>query len=184
MSLPQQLLRANVHRLFIAYSYVYVKVAIEALEHSLTAEAVVIQPYEKSKSFASAKGVVDLYRTLRGDQGIPILFCPQGRFSKEGQFFEYGARLLDVLDIAVSGTRERIEQNRKAGKWVLQYGDDLYSTKNLLLVQAPIISLPETLSIGVATNILRRNPGERARSIAIPAPKLIDEKFVEVLQAL
>lgn len=183
MSLPKEF-KANFHRAFIAYSYVYISQAIEALKQSPNAEAIVIQPYEAHKSFASAKEAVDAYRHLTHGQNIPILFTPQGRMAEEGQFFEYGARLLDVLDITTGKTRDSIEQNRKLGKWVLQHGDKLYSKKNLLIVNSPIIALPGKLPINVALNILSRNRGKEVEAVAIPTPKFIKPKHQEVFETL
>jgi hypothetical protein len=183
-SLPRQLFKANIHRAFIAYSYVYVEEAIKAQEHSLTAEAVVIQPYRKDMFFTSTKEATHLYRTLKDGQHIPILFTPQHRWDEKGQFFEYGTRLLDVLDITNARTEETVKRNRQLGKWVLQYGDDLYTPKNVLVVRAPIVPLPEKLPVEVAFNILRPHSGGRTQAVSIPAPKLIDEKYAEVLQAL
>ena len=186
MSVPKELIKDNINRAFIAYSYVHIKLAIKELKRAPNAEAIVLQPYEKEKRFSSSEETVDFYRSLRDGQGIPILFTPQGRRNTKGQFFEYGARLLDVLDIQVSGTQEMVKRNQQQGKWVLQHGDDLYavdSTRNLLVVQAPIVTLPDKIPVGMAINILRHR-GSRVQAVAIPAPKLIDKEYIKVLQSL
>jgi len=189
MSIPRQYVRDNIDRLFIAYSNVYTDDAIKALKQFPDAEAVVIQPYEAKKSFTSTEEALGLYKRLKDGQGIPLLFTPQGRMAEGGQFFEYGARLLDVLDITVGGVRDLVEQNRQTGKWVLQAGDVLYAEKNLLVVKAPIVTLleissVERLPIGVAFNILRRNQGKPVKAVAIPAPKLIKAEYKGILWAL
>ena len=188
MSFPRQYVVGNIARLFIAYSYPYIKGAIEALEHSPNSEAVVIQPYEARKTFVSARDALDLYKHHK-EQGIPILFTPQGRLAGSGQFFEYGARLLDVLDVTEVGVRELIERNKQSGEWVLQSGDTLYAEKNVLLVKSPIVALSdissfEKIPVGTAFNILRRNRGEPVKAVAIPAPKLIRVGYEDILQAL
>ena len=189
MSIPIRLIKDNIGRVFIAYSYVYIDEAIKALGQSRDAEAIVIQPYEAKKGFKSTGETLSLYKQLKKGQGIPILFTPQGRMAQDGQFFEYGARLSDVLDVTASGVREVIEQSRQSGKWVLQSGDVLYAEKNVLIVQAPIVALSEispvaSLAIGAAFNILQRSRGKPVRAVAIPAPKLIKLGYEEILQAL
>ncbi len=189
MSIPKQYIRDNIDRLFIAYSTVHINDAIKALEQSPDAEAVVIQPHEEKKRFTSTEEALELYKHLKGEQSIPILFAPQGRMAKDGQFFEYGARLLDAFDITAGGALDLVEQNRQTGKWVLQAGDVLYAEKNVLIVKSPIVSLSEvspveSLPIGVAFNILRRNRGKPAKAVSIPAPKLIKVEHKEILRAL
>jgi len=49
MTIPKQYVKTNLDRLFIAYSYVHIGGAIEALREAPEAEAVVIQPYEAYK---------------------------------------------------------------------------------------------------------------------------------------
>jgi len=189
MSFPRQYVVDNIARLFVAYSYPYIGGAIEALKQSPTAEAVVIQPYEARKTFVSAGDALHLYKHLKEGQGIPILFTPQGRLAGTGQFFEYGARLLDVLDVTEIGIRELIERHKQSGKWVLQSGDVLYAEKNVLLVGSPIRALSEVssfekLPVDTSFNILRRNRGQPVRAVAIPAPKLIRAGYEDILQAL
>jgi hypothetical protein len=189
MSIPKQHVRDNIDRLFIAYSNVYIDDAVEALKQSPDAEAVVIQPYETKKGFTSTEEALELYKHLKDGQGVPILFAPQGRMAEDGQFFEYGARLLDVLDVTAGGVRDLVEQNRQTGKWVLQAGDFLYAEKNVLIIKSPIVPLSEIssvnrLPIGVAFNILRRSRGKPVKAVAIPAPKLIKAEYKEILQAL
>jgi hypothetical protein len=189
MSISKQYVRENIDRLFIAYSNVYIDDAVEALKQSPGAEAVVIQPHETKKSFTSTEEALQLYRHLKDGQGVPILFAPQGRMAEGGQFFEYGARLSDVLDVTAGRVQELVEQNRQTGKWVLQAGDVLYAEKNVLIVKSPIVPLSEIssvncLPIGAAFNILRRNRGKPVKAVAIPAPKLIQAEHKEILQAL
>jgi hypothetical protein len=184
MTIPKQYAKTNLDRLFIAYSYVYISEAIEALRNAPEAEAVVVQPYEAHKNFTSTIETLELYRQIKGQEGVPILFTPQGRMAEEGQFFEYGSRLLDVMDVTIEGVKELIEQKRLAGKWVLQSGDVLYAEKNVLIVKSPIVSLSARLPIGEALNILRRKQGEPVQAVAIPAPKLIRVGHEEILKSL
>jgi hypothetical protein len=189
MSFPRQYVVDNIMRLFVAYSYPYIDGAIQALKQSPTSEAVVIQPYEARKAFVSAGDALNLYKHIKEGEGIPILFTPQGRLAGAGQFFEYGARLLDVLDVTEVGVRELIERNQQSGKWVLQSRDVLYAEKNVLIVGSPISALSEVssfakLPVDTAFNILRRNRGEPVKAVAIPAPKLIRVGYEGILQAL
>lgn len=182
MSLPNYF-KVHVTHAFIAYSYVYISKALESLQVSPDAEAVIIQPYEAKKFFRAANAALDVYKHLTHSQSIPILFTPRARLSEDGQFFEYGARLIHVLDISAGHTKGLIEQNMKLGKWVLQADDTLYATKNLLVVKSPIALLTEKLPINVAINITH-NQGQEVKAVAIPAPKLIKEKYLPVLQSL
>jgi hypothetical protein len=106
-----------------------------------------------------------------------------------GQLFTCGTRLLHVLDITEIGVREQIERNIESGMWALQAGDDLCAEKNVLLVQAPIVTLAEIASFGnlpvrVAINILRHNRGKPVGAVAKPAPKLIQAGYKSIFQAL
>ena len=84
--------------IFIAYSFVYIESAINALKTaSNKVEAIIVQPYRKGIEFVSTREAMRLYREFNGGKDIAILFAPQGRMSEEGQFFEYGGRLLDVF---------------------------------------------------------------------------------------
>ena len=82
--------KTHPHTIFIAYSFVYIEQAINALkETSKKVEAIIIQPYREDMEFTSTIEAMRLYRELNNDQSIPILFTPQGRMSEDGQFFEY-----------------------------------------------------------------------------------------------
>jgi len=183
-SLSEKFIESNLDCLFVAYSLVYIQDAIDALKNYPDAEAVVVQPYEKKKAFTSARKSARLYRKVTKDRNIPILITPQGRMSSEGQCFQYGGRLLDILDATDSEQLSLVKQNLDNGKWVLAAGDPLYSEKNLLIIERPIVKLSEELPIGLASNIRRRNQGSTVRAVAIPAPKLIDEAYTDILEML
>jgi len=183
-SLSEQFIESNLDCLFVAYSLVYIQDAIDAFKNSPDAEAVIIQPYEKKKTFASARKSARLYRKVTKGKSIPILLTPHGRMSGEGQRFQYGARLLDILDATDSEQLSLVKQNLDSGKWVLAAGNTLYSEKNLLIMERPIVALSEELPIGLASNIRRRNQGSAVRAVAIPAPKLIDEAYTDILEML
>ena len=130
--------------MFIAYSFVYIQNAIDALKAAPNkVDAVVIQPYRSDQGFVSTEKAAHLYRKLKEGQDIPILFTPQGRMSEAGQFFEYGARLLDVLDREAF---EKVKRNLEDGRWVIPTDDDrLYEkTRNFLIVKRPILSAEKT----------------------------------------
>lgn len=183
-SLSQRFVADNVDSIFVAYSLVYVGNAISALENSTDAEAVVIQPYESNKSFTSARKAARLYRKITKDQSIPLLITPQGRMDSDGQFFQYGGRLWDILDATDREQLAIVEQNVDSGRWVLLAGDSLYSEKNLVVVERPIVELPGELPISVARNIRRANQETVLKAVAIPAPKLIEQAYTDVLEML
>jgi len=172
---------ANPHTIFIAYSFVYMGDAINALKEATEkVEAIIIQPYRRDMGFTSTIEAAQLYRKLNDGQSIPILFAPQGRMSEDGQFFEYGARLLDVF------SREEValvEKNYEAGKWVLPRSDTWppYG-QNFLIVRTPIVRLPKKLPVGVAINILKGpTQGESVQAISIPAPKRLKATYRNML---
>ena len=181
MTLSSEYFKANVDYMFIAYSFVHIQDAIDALKTaSEKVEAVIVQPYRSDQSFVSTEQAVHLYRKFKEGQDIPILFTSQGRMSEEGQFFEYGARLLDVLD------REdiaKVERNLKDGRWVFTAIDDKLYARNFLIVKRPIVRLPQRLPISVATNVLRgATQGQPVQAVAIPAPKRIEAEYRNMLE--
>ncbi len=186
MSIQKQLIEENIDRIFIAYSNVYIDDAVKAVKESPKAEVVVIQPYEQGRKFSSTKKMLELYRKLGKTTGIPILFTPQGRGTETGQFFEYGSRLFDVIDIEGIEDEQRLDDNLRSGLWVLQAQDKLYSRKNLLMVKTPIkpikeISNFDKLSVSICVNIFKHRYGEPVEAVAIPAPKLIIEDYGSIL---
>lgn len=183
-SLSQRFITDNLDSVFVAYSLVYIGNAISALKNSPDAEAVVIQPYESKKSFASARKAARLYRKITKGQSIPLLITPQGRMDSDGQYFQYGGRLWDILDATDREQLSIVEQNVDSGKWVLLAGDSLYSEKNLVVVERPIVELPGELPIRVARNIRRANQETVLKAVAIPAPKLINRAYTDVLEML
>ena len=73
MSFSEGFFKTNIDSIFIAYSFVYVQDAINALNSSPeTIEAVIVQPYRKDQTFPSTERATDLYKTLKNGQGIPI----------------------------------------------------------------------------------------------------------------
>jgi len=143
-------------------------------------EAIIIQPYRTDVSFASTEKAVSLYRKLKQSKSIPILFAPQGRMSEEGQFFEYGARLFEVLDRT---NLSKIEQNMKEGKWIFPANDRELYARNFLIVKKTIVRLPERLPISVAINVLRgKTQGEPVKAISIPAPKQMTAEYRNMLE--
>jgi hypothetical protein len=160
---------------------VYVEQAISALKDaSEKVEAIIVQPYRDDVGFTSTIEAMRLYRELNDGQSIPILFTPQGRMSEDGQFFEYGAQLLNVFsreDIAL------VKKNYEAGKWVLPL-DDTWPPygQNFLIVKIPIVRLPKKLPVSVAINILKGpRQGEPVQAISIPAPKRIEATYRDML---
>ena len=189
MSQKMNLIEGKTDKLFIAYSNVYIEDAIAAIMQNPRSEVVVMQPYNQSFSFTSAKKTLDTYRKITKKQGIPILFSPQGRRDEGGQYFEYGSILIDIFDISDVEQRDRLKVNLDSKKWVLQAQDDLYSSKNLLAVIAPITKLTDiyphkTLPVSIALNVLKHNYGEPVKAISIPAPKLIKDDYKNMLMKL
>ena len=182
--LSVQFVEDNLDSIFVAYSLVYVQDAIDALEKASDAEAIVIQPYERKKAFISAGKAARLYKGITRGRSIPILITPQGRMSREGQRFQYGARLWDILDVTDDEQLSLVKRNLDSGKWVLAAGDSLYSEKNLLIIERPIVRLPEELPVGLARNIRRGSQGSVVKAVSIPAPKLIDEAYTDILEML
>jgi hypothetical protein len=185
MSFPRKYCKANIDRLFIAYSYVYLEKALQVLAEHKGAKAVVLQPFQQAKSFSSTDAAMCLYKEMKGDLGIPILFTPQARTNKNGQFFTYGSRLLRLLNI-IDNEDDNVEFNRQRQdkNWVLQKENqdenDVYATKNLLVVQAPIQKLERELPVDISTNILS-NKGTAVGAVSIPAPKLIALEYRDFL---
>ena len=181
MSLNIEFFKANVDSMFIAYSFVYIEDALAALRNAPEqVEAIIIQPYRKGSNFVSADKAVSLYQQIKNGQNIPILFTPQGRRSEKGQFFEYGARLLEVLD---ETNRSKIKQYREEGKWILPASDKKLYATNFLIVKKPIVRLPKKLPIGIAINILRgKTRGEPVQAVSIPAPKQMSVEYRDILK--
>jgi len=89
-----RLVEEHLEHVFVAYAFVYVEKAIAALEDAPPeVEAVVVQPYQKSR-IVSAREAMLCYRDLTDGEHIPILFTPQTRH--QDQIFAYGSRLLDL----------------------------------------------------------------------------------------
>lgn len=189
MSISKKYLIEFINELFIAYSYSYIHLAIEAIKENPKSEAIILQPYKKNNNFTSAKKILDEYKQFLGKEGIPILFTPQSRFAKSGQFFEYGGCLLDILDIKNPSVKIAVEKNISNKKWILQKDDILYAENNVLLVKVPIIPLKkiaslDKLPITESYNVLKPNSNSPAHSIAIPAPKRLKSKYKNILEQL
>jgi len=190
MGIPKKMIRDNIDCFFIAYANIYIEDAIKAQEQFPDAEAVVIQPFEKDRRFVSTEEALLFYEELKGNIGIPILFTPQGRAVETGQYFEYGARLIELPDVQVSEDRKSFDHNIQTNKWVLHADDRPYAQKNLLVVKAPIVALSDisetsNLPVNQAINILNpKKRGTPVEAVSIPAPKLIKEEYKYILQAL
>ncbi len=188
MAIPVNFVRENFNSIFIAYSYSYIELAINALLNKAEAEMVVLQPYRMDSFFRSAKETLDLYKREKNSKGIPILFTPQGRQSSGGQFFEYVAILNNILDVSNLDSLAKINKNIDSGIWVFQEGDKLYTERNALLVSRPIKRLSDIepslrIPVSEATNILGQNRGEAVRAVSIAAPKLIRSDFQHILNS-
>jgi hypothetical protein len=186
MSFPIEYCKANIGRLFIAYSYVYLAKAIQSLDEHKNAKAVVLQPFQQNKYFSSTEEAIDLYKAVRGGPGIPILFTPHGRMSEGGQFYTHRSRLLGIIGAQDDGNE--LDRQRKEGHWVLQKNDEdndnVYAKNNLLIVQAPIEELQLELPVSTSTSILSPNRGKPVKAVSIPAPKLIASEYQHVLAGL
>jgi len=188
MAIPVNFIKENINSIFIAYSYSYIEHSINALKNAPEAEVVVLQPYRMNSYFRAAKETLDLYKREKNLKGIPILFTPQGRQAAEGQFFEYGAILNNILDVSNLDSLERINKNIDSGIWVFQEGDKLYTERNALLVSRPIKKLNELelsfrIPVSEAANILGQNRGEAVRAVSIAAPKIINPDFQHILNS-
>ncbi len=185
MTFPVEYVKERIDNLFIAYSNIYIDDAILALKQSPEAEAVIMQPYESLGSFTSTRKAIRVYKEMKGDQEIPILFTPEGRMAEDGQSFEYGARLIDLFDVSFIEVHKLINFMLITGKWVLQTHDKyLYAKRDILVVRAPIIELSSKIPVQSALNVLTHNKGEPTKAVAIPAPKEINNEYEGVLREL
>ena len=184
MSFPIEYVKERIDTLFIAYSNIYIDDAILALKQSPEAEAVIMQPYESMGSFASTRKAISLFKEMKESQEIPILFTSEGRMAEEGQYFEYGARLIDVFNVSYNEVRKLINHILDSGNWVLHAHDDFYAKKDILVVRAPIIELSNKIPVNAAVNVLKHKQGEATKAVAIPAPKSIDEEYKHILKEL
>jgi len=185
MSFPIEYVKERIDTLFIAYSNIYIDDAILSLKNSPNAEAVIMQPYESLGSFASTRNAISVYKEMKGNQEIPILFTPQGRMAEEGQYFEYGARLIDIFDVSYDEVRKLINLVLSSGKWVLQAHDKyIYAKKDILVVSAPVKELSSKIPVNSAYNVLKQKQGEATKAVAIPSPKSIDDDYKYVLKEL
>jgi len=178
VSIPKGYFKKNIDCISIAYAFSYIEEAMKALNNaSSDVEAVIIQPYSKGR-FVSTKDAMHLYKQLKDGEHIPILFTSRTRHQE--QFFEYGARLVDLREEAETSI---VENNIASGKW-LMWDKSLYA-KNFLIVQNPIKELSIKPPISVATNLLNGpSQGEPVGAVTIPSPKVIGIIFQHLLEDL
>lgn len=173
-----RLVEQHLKHVFIAYAFVYIEEAIAALEGAPSeVEAVVVQPYQKSRIVSAQKAMLH-YRALTDGQHIPILFTPQTRH--QDQVFAYGSRLLDLCHEA---EMNKVRQHVDAEKWLL-WDKSLYAN-NFLIVKRPIRELTVKAPVEAATNLLPGpTQGDPVAAVAIPAPKALDPAFHHLLDDL
>ncbi len=173
-----RLVEQYLEHIVIAYAFVYVDKAIAALEDAPPeVEAVVVQPFQKSRIVSARKAMLH-YRSLTDGQHIPILFTPQTRY--QDQVFAYGSRLLDLCHEA---ERDKVRQNAAAGTWLLW--DNSFHGHNFLIVKRPIRELAGKVPVDAATNLLPgATQGEPVAAVATPAPKALDPAFHHLLDDL
>ena len=173
-----RLVEENLEHIFIAYAFPYLEEVVDAIKNAAPGiEAVVVQPYCKSRIVSARKAMLE-YRGLTDGQHIPILFTPHTRH--QDQVFEYGSRLLELWHAVEIDT---VRRNVDAGKW-LRWDESLYAS-NFLIVKTPIRELPVKIPIEVARNVLPgRTQGDPTGSVSIPAPKVLDPAFHHLFEDL
>lgn len=179
MAIPKTYFKENLEDVFIAYAMPYIEQAIRATEDAAPeTEALVIQPHH-GNHFVSTRDAMHLYRKLRPNLHIPILFTARTRH--QNQFFEYGSRLIDLRYPAEAHI---VEQHLEDGTWMLWENVELYA-HNFLIVQLPIQELTIKPPLNVATNLLSgASQGDPVQALSIPAPKVMGITCRHLLTAL